>query len=369
MRGDRASGGETAEDRDVSAAARRLLGADAPSPGAALRELADALARTLAAHGDPAALEDHHRHRAASQQARASADAILSGIARAEAAVNDLREITAPDTMLAAAPAALGSASRFDRIVLSHLRESEVERHLVWMRDSERTAAARSALATEPMHLARPLVEVELLRRRRPIIVTPPLPRAGVHRPLAAVLGEHGYVAAAITSRGRSIALLHAAHDGSTPVDHDADVLGTFANGLGQAHETASLRRLLRRERLELRRLLEWLDLRSAEIADALIAFEDHQDATSARIPVDDASPSPGAVDTLVFEGLLTRRELEVLRLLAEGRGNRAIADELVVAQGTVKYHVNRVLAKLHARNRAEAVARYHTLMASGRRR
>ena len=60
-----------------------------------------------------------------------------------------------------------------------------------------------------------------------------------------------------------------------------------------------------------------------------------------------------------MFEGLLTRRELEVLRLLAEGRSNRSIAEALVITPGTVKFHVNRILRKLHVANRSQAVSRY----------
>jgi hypothetical protein len=45
--------------------------------------------------------------------------------------------------------------------------------------------------------------------------------------------------------------------------------------------------------------------------------------------------------ERVVFEGLLTRRELDVLRLLAEGATNRAVADALVISSGTVKFHVN----------------------------
>jgi LuxR family maltose regulon positive regulatory protein len=54
----------------------------------------------------------------------------------------------------------------------------------------------------------------------------------------------------------------------------------------------------------------------------------------------------------------LTARELEVLRLLAAGASNRAIAAELVVSLDTVKKHVSHVLSKLGAINRTEAVAR-----------
>jgi DNA-binding NarL/FixJ family response regulator len=54
----------------------------------------------------------------------------------------------------------------------------------------------------------------------------------------------------------------------------------------------------------------------------------------------------------------LTRREVEVLELLALGMTNQAIADRLVVTVRTVKFHVSSILHKLDAANRTEAVHR-----------
>jgi DNA-binding NarL/FixJ family response regulator len=63
-------------------------------------------------------------------------------------------------------------------------------------------------------------------------------------------------------------------------------------------------------------------------------------------------SPQPADRDT---DGL-TAREIEVLRLIAQGLSNSEIAEQLFISEATVKTHINNTFAKIGARHRAEAV-------------
>lgn len=68
-------------------------------------------------------------------------------------------------------------------------------------------------------------------------------------------------------------------------------------------------------------------------------------------------TPAPSARAGALIEPLSAREE-EVLRLLAEGATNQAIADALIITERTAKKHVANILAKLGAANRTQAVAR-----------
>jgi DNA-binding NarL/FixJ family response regulator len=77
-------------------------------------------------------------------------------------------------------------------------------------------------------------------------------------------------------------------------------------------------------------------------------------------LPMSDPPMPPRERDSVQ----LTRREREVLALLAAGLTNREIASQLGVGEATVKTHVAHVLDKLHLRNRAEAAALVASIVA-----
>ena len=54
----------------------------------------------------------------------------------------------------------------------------------------------------------------------------------------------------------------------------------------------------------------------------------------------------------------LSKREIDVLRLLVLGRSNQEIAQELVIAESTVKMHIKHLYGKLDVHNRVQAAAR-----------
>ncbi|MFC3452083.1 response regulator [Amycolatopsis speibonae] len=107
-------------------------------------------------------------------------------------------------------------------------------------------------------------------------------------------------------------------------------------------------------------------DVSSTRLVEALVAAERGESvlqpsvaaklvARVARLPAETPRAQP-----LVTP--LSERELEVVRLLADGRSNREIAKTLFLAEGTVKNLVTSVLAKLQVRDRTQAALRAREL-------
>jgi len=72
--------------------------------------------------------------------------------------------------------------------------------------------------------------------------------------------------------------------------------------------------------------------------------------------------PRPRSVLASRLDSLLTRREREVLELIASGATNIRISEQLVISEGTVKSHVKHIFLKLDVDKRTRAVARAQSL-------
>lgn len=93
--------------------------------------------------------------------------------------------------------------------------------------------------------------------------------------------------------------------------------------------------------------------IRTVHRGDAVIAPSTTRRLLEHLVTAMPAAAAPAQHDALAE---LTEREREVLVLMARGRSNTEIAGDLFVAEATVKTHVGRVLAKLGARDRVQAV-------------
>jgi DNA-binding NarL/FixJ family response regulator len=108
------------------------------------------------------------------------------------------------------------------------------------------------------------------------------------------------------------------------------------------------------------RAIRAWLpkEASPAEIAAAtMAAAQDLTALTQTQVRLWFRAPeSIDSEQTAILEAL-TPRERQVLRMMADGLGNKQIAAQLAISDHTAKFHVAQVLAKLGAASRAEAVA------------
>jgi len=89
-----------------------------------------------------------------------------------------------------------------------------------------------------------------------------------------------------------------------------------------------------------------WLGLKLTRTNETIVVMEVPVPVTQPFTPDDTKRESLG----------ITRRELEILELIAHGLSNREIAEKLYVSENTVKTHSSRVLDKLGAKRRTQAV-------------
>ncbi len=269
-------------------------------------------------------------------------------LARLEAAPCSVDELV---TMAPRLIADLG----FDRAIISHVADGMWVSQAVFIADDPAWAEAINEVGQEqPQALVPGLFETEIVRRRQAIVVTGVQDESRVHRPIADASLSRSYVAAPILSRARVVGLLHADRylQGRDTDVTDREVLLAFSHGLRLALSRATVVG-------QLQSAGDAIKLAAADAEQALAGVHavslDISRATSERpAPIF----SPAAVRSV--RDVLTRREVEVLELMAAGCTNAAVAATLVISEGTVKQHVKHILRKLRVGNRAEAVSRLY---------
>lgn len=279
----------------------------------------------------------------------------VDALERVQEGVRGLGEIGSAAGILDRSADGLGESSDFDRVVVSSIGDGSLHVESTWCRDDrDRAEADLTALRAHPVRLDYPLVEAELAGRQGVEVVSAD---QRSDKRWAEALGWSSYAVSTLALGGTTVGFIHAdSHLSERPIDEiDREALATYAEGLAQVFERAVLRGRLRGHRSELRGAVDWMNARLSRLSDSPAA---HVNGDAGGGPVDIP------MEAAELDELLTPRELEVLRLMARGNTNVAIAKTLVVAEGTVKYHVKNVLRKLRAANRADAVARYERMTA-----
>ncbi|MCW2616739.1 MAG: modulated transcriptional regulator, LuxR family [Frankiales bacterium] len=209
-----------------------------------------------------------------------------------------------------------------------------------------------TAWVDRPIPLADATVESQILAERRPAAVYD-TQSADVHRPIIVDAGHSSsYVVAPIIVADVVIGFLHADYDpiGRRVDNVDRDVLWAFSQGFAQLYERAVLRERLVEQRERMRQVLAASDELLADRGCELVVAGGQSGGAGRPVP----SFGPGsAIEQL------TERESEVLALVAVGATNQQIAQQLVVAESTVKTHVKHILRKLGVANRAQAISQF----------
>lgn len=282
-------------------------------------------------------------------------DAEPSRTAASKEALGRLRAVSSNAELAERIPVELCRAG-FGRVLFSLIHQNTwVVRSAHTTGDEDVMAALLQAGRAHPRRLSHPLPESAMIASKTPILVARPQSDPRVNTPLVSVVKPNVYVAAPVYVWQTPAALLHADAPDEQAGDvgpDDRDLLGVFAEGLG-----AIMERNIVLERLQAMRTGASEHRRMVE--DLTGFFADDIDVGTAGAATE---ANPPAGDDIAAQ--LTRRELQVLNLLAAGKTNAQIAGRLFISEGTVKSHLRHIMEKLGAANRTDAVARYRGICA-----
>jgi DNA-binding CsgD family transcriptional regulator len=262
----------------------------------------------------------------------------MARIRSCETTLTRLRGRHGSADLLAGVCRSVALGCRFSRVVLSRVEDDQWWPSIAYFENAADLEPWGEAWLDRPVALDGGVLETGLVTGRSAVLVK----ETSVDRvhDLIRAGRSTSYVAAPIVLDGRVAGFLHADHDGRLRCDElDREILGAFAAGFAPIYERTVL--------------LECMRARCAEIRETLA------DVESTLALLSDAEPAIGSEAAGCGTEALSARERDVIELMVAGATNEMIADELLITVGTVKAHVKRILRKLGAVNRSNAVARY----------
>jgi DNA-binding CsgD family transcriptional regulator len=281
----------------------------------------------------------------------------LHAIAGAREGLQRLRAVDDAEELLRRAAEEACRCCDLERCIVARVNGGDwVLAHAHFRDDPTGAEAYAGRLRRDRVSLERSPLESEMIRRRAAVLLDEIAAQRSIVAARDAPPPLAAHVACPVVVGERVIAFLYAGggDDGVDALDRDA--LRWFADGVADLYERAVLSGRLRAQRDHVRQMASSATAVMTELCEADIEL---------RISTNDDSAIASSATTVFvaperrLESLLTRRELEVLALMAAGASNAGVAERLVIAEGTVKSHVKHILRKLRAANRAEAVARY----------
>ncbi|NEW26620.1 LuxR C-terminal-related transcriptional regulator [Nocardia cyriacigeorgica] len=300
----------------VTAQALREADSGGTSPGR-LADLIELLDRIRAAEAMQTRIRQQNRTRR---------------LSKVHAALTEVSSATTVDSLLTGVPEAVCRLG-FDRALVSTV-DGVWRLHTMFVVRDPRWAADIVAVGREnPPILDHGIVENDTVVDARAVLVHEVQDNPRVNRPLAEITKSSSYGIAPLIVDGEVVGLVHGDcyHQQRVLDEVDQLVLSSFAQGLSQHLARVSVLEEVSAIRAQLDGLGRW------------------------------RSPAPAVAESVAVsrddDSVLTRREVQIVRLLAAGDSNAKIARRLTISEGTVKTHITRVLRKLGAANRAEAVS------------
>lgn len=243
----------------------------------------------------------------------------LDCVSQVQRALGRLRGVGSVDQMIAQAPRALCECCGFQGAILFRVEDGIVTPAAAHRTgDSGWDAKVRRFFSQRPpVRLDAMVLETEMLRRRTPVIVHDAMNDPRALRELTRVSNVRSYVAAPVMPEGRVIGFLHAT-TGERDDILDRDVLWAFAEGYGYALERTILLQRLHQQSERISELVRSTESALGEIREAGLQIT----STSAGLAASESEPVRSAMfsapDSRIHQ-LLTRRELEIIELLADG--------------------------------------------------